>query len=242
MRMKALDFNQIRAEYEAGGTSATLAQKLKVSLATAVSLMRMLDDAAWIHAEYKSGATTSKLAHKYNLDENKIRDLIRRAGGVIHGRGYKKLSVDDAQLRAEYVAGATAEDLARSYGVTAATILSAIRRAGGTPTHRQRTFSPAEKKAIVEEYETTGLAHLSVKHRTGVDKIREIIKEKGGVIQPIGRPLGRQKRSRFPQIKISSDYAAGLSLRTLAAKYGCSHETIRTAIIQTGGMLRASKT
>jgi Mor family transcriptional regulator len=203
--------------------------------------MRMLDDAAWIHAEYESGASTSELAQKYNFNEDKIRDLIRKAGGVIHGRGYKKLSVDDAQLRAEYVAGGTAADLAKTYAATATTILLAIRRAGGTPTHRQRTFSPAEKEAIVEEYETTGLAHLSVKHRTSVDKIREIIKEKGGVVQPIGRPLGRQKKSRFPQEKIASDYAAGLSLRTLAAKYGCSHETIRTAIIQTGGVLRASK-
>ena len=87
--MKAVDFNQIRAEYEAGASPATLAQKFKVSPATALSLMRMLDDAAWIHAEYESGATTSELAQKYNLNEDKIRDLIRKAGGVIHGRSYK---------------------------------------------------------------------------------------------------------------------------------------------------------
>lgn len=154
----------------------------------------------------------------------------------------------DAQLRRDYEAGKTYLQLAEQYGGSDMAVRNAVQRAGGAsrsraenskrfatpppPSTDPRKFPTSEScRPVREKYEAGAtMKALAAEYGCTVQTIGNAIRRVGGRNRPGGRPSNWTPERTA---KLVSEYKAGASIETLAAKYrittGAMRQKLRRA-------------
>jgi transposase-like protein len=147
---------------------------------------------------------------------------------------------EDRLLAAEYEAGKTYKQLAAEWGSNGVTVRKAVLRAGGVTRRPSSGVSWSEegKREAIRLYRAGMLIRDLARHLSvGTNALSDMLRAEGVEIRPGGRVLqvfATEEACR----DLAERHAAGTSLLQLAAEYGCSTTSVKSAIKRAGGETR----
>jgi DNA-binding CsgD family transcriptional regulator/lambda repressor-like predicted transcriptional regulator len=171
-----------------------------------------------------------ELAAELNISALLITGRAQRPGRVKHGR--RRADVPAGQVADLYQAGWTVSQIAARYQVAASTVLRRLDEAGVArrPTSALAVFAVDEAARRVQQ-DRASFAELAREYQVSVDVVRAQLRARG--IAPPPRTGPRVLRG-IPAAQLAGEYASGLTVAQIAARYGVSRATISTRLHAAG--------
>ena len=173
-----------------------------------------------------------ELAAELNVSAQLIADRARRSGRGRSGQSRRRADVPAGQVAGLYQAGWTIGHIAARYQVAASTVLRRLDEAGVARRPRSAPVAFAVEEAarrVVQE--GISFAELARSYQVSVDVVRVQMRARGISPPP---PTGPRVLRAVPAAQLVCEYADGLTMAQIAARYGVSRETISTRLRAAG--------
>jgi len=172
------------------------------------------------------------LAAELNISAEFIADRAQRPGRGKRGQGRCRADVPVGQVAGLYQAGWTVSQIAARYEIAASTVLRRLDDAGVArrPRSAPVAFAVDEAARRVQQ-EGVSFAELARAYQVSVDVVRAQMRARGIYPPPTTGPRVLRAVSAA---QLAGEYASGLTMAQIAARYGVSRETISTRLHAAG--------